>query len=245
MKVRRVDIDKEFGVVVKKCGGVVLDEVLPKARDFQNADYVFHQSKVIAELKRFDEDKSDDPAMMQRFGKLWAKWVERGQVQGPTPPFFDSRQMPIPCQIEMIRMMGESIRGRIKKANAQIKATKSALNCSDYRGMLFMANDGNFVMELTAMLTVIAYAIKDHFHEIECVCLFSGNILTRVKGVELPTQMWYSLPRDETIVPIAELSQRICKEWGEHYSSVTGIKSLPSEIGDMEFFSRQMKSHPF
>ena len=29
--IRRVDIDKEFAVVVKKCGGILLDEEAPAA----------------------------------------------------------------------------------------------------------------------------------------------------------------------------------------------------------------------
>jgi hypothetical protein len=242
---RHVDIDKEFAAVVKKCGGVVLDEELPKKREFYNADFVFHQSKVIAELKRLDGDKSDDPAIKQRLGNLWERWRERGLVQGPTPPVIDSRQVPPFCQNEMVRTMGESIRGRIKKANLQIKATKSAENWPDYRGMLFLANDGNFIMEMPAMLHLIALSIKDHFHEIESVTLFSGNILSWVSGMDQPTKMWFTLQRDGTILSLTELAEKLGAEWGMHYSSITGINSVPSEVGDMEFFLRKMKSHPF
>ena len=142
MKERCVDIDKEFAVVVKKCGGTVLDETLPDKREFHNADFVFHKSKIIAELKRLDGDKSDDPAIQQKLGNLWLKWVEQGLVQGPTPPVIDSRLVPVRCQTEMIRAMGESIRRRIKKANVQIKATKSSQNCSETSCSSFLGAQG-------------------------------------------------------------------------------------------------------
>jgi hypothetical protein len=242
---RRVDIDKEFAVVVKKCDGLVLDDELGSVRPFANADYIFHQSKVIGELKRLDEDKSEDPEMKQKLGELWMNWCERGLVQGPTPPLIDSKQVPPACQHEMIRTMGESIRRRIKKANAQIKATKAAMNHPDYRGMLFLANDGNFIMEMPALIHLVYLATQNDFHEIESVTLFSGNILSWVEGVPGPTKMWFTLHKDETTLPLTKLAERLGAEWGQHYSAITGTRFAASEVGDMEFFNRQMKSHPF
>lgn len=242
---RRVDIDKEFGVVVKKCGGVVLDEILPKVRDFQNADYIFHESKVIAELKRLDEDKSEDPAMKKKLGELWTSWCERGLVHGPTPPLIDSKKVPTQCQHEMMRTMGESIRRRIKKANAQIKATKAAMNHPDYRGMLFLANDGNFIMEFPALIHLVYLATQNDFHELDSVALFSGNIVSWVEGIPHPTKMWFTLHRDEKVLPLTKLGELLGVEWGKHYSAVMATPFAASEVGDMEFFNRRMTSHPF
>jgi len=106
---RRVDIDKEFAVVVRKCGGLVLDDELGSVRPFANADYIFHESKVIAEMKRLHEDKSEDPEMKQKLGELWTSWCERGLVQGPTPPLIESKKVLPQCQHEMIRTMGDHL----------------------------------------------------------------------------------------------------------------------------------------
>jgi hypothetical protein len=242
---RRVDIDKEFAVVVKKCGGLVLDDELGGNRPFANADFIFHESKVIAEMKRLHEDKSEDPEMKQKLGELWTSWCERGLVQGPTPPLIDSKKVPQQCQHEMIRTMGESIRRRIKKANAQIKATKAAMNLPDYHGMLFLANDGNFIMEFPALIPLAYRAIKHDFHEIDSISLFSGNIVSWVEGVVGPTKMWFNLHRDDAILPLAKLAERMGEEWGKHYSAVMGTPFAMSEVGDMEFFNRKMTSRPF
>ncbi len=88
---------------------------------------------------------------------------------------------------EMIRTMGESIRRRIKKANARIKATKAAMNLPDYRRMLFLANDGNFIMEFPALFHLVYLATQNDFHEIDSVALFSGNIVLWVEGLPFPT----------------------------------------------------------
>jgi len=54
-----------------------------------------------------------------------------------------------------------------------------------------------------------------------------------------------SCKKSGQIAPLTNLANRLGLEWGKHYSSITGIRSLPSEIGDMEFFGRKMKSRPF
>jgi len=239
----RVDIEEVFSAVVKKCDGEIVHDTVGPSPPFANADYIFHQSKVVAELKCLKEDKSDDPAMKRRLGDLWLKWQREGLVQGATPPTIDSRTLPHACQNEMCRTMGEPIKRCIQKANLQIRATKSALNLPNYHGVLLLANDGNLIFEMPVMIHLISLTIKDHFHEIDSVAFFCGNMFSWVSGVERPVKFWITLHRDETIVPLADLTNRLSKEWERHYSSITGVGTEPTEIGDMEFFMRQMQSH--
>ena len=64
-------------------------------------------------------------------------------------------------------------------------------------------------MEMPAMLHLIPLSIKNHFHEIESVTLFSGNILSWVSGMDQPTKMWFTLQRDETILSLTELAEKL------------------------------------
>ena len=57
--------------------------------------------------------------------------------------------------------------------------------------------------------------------------------------------MWFNLHRDDAILPLTKLAERLGAEWGKHYGAVMGTPFAMSEVGDMEFFNRQMKSHSF
>ncbi len=238
----RVDIEEAFGIVVKRCGGELLIDIVGKSPPFANADYLFRQDKVIAELKTLMEDKINDPVMKKRLGDLWIAWRHRSLVSGPTPPLIDSRTLPTICQNEMCRVMGEPIRRCIQKANAQIRATKSALDLPDYHGVLFLANNGNLIFEMPVMIHLIYLSLKDHFSQIDAIVFFSGNMVSIVVGLNCPARFWIGLLRDETVTSISDLSNRLSLEWCRHHAALTGTVADPSEIGDMEFFSREMKS---
>ncbi|MCE0498485.1 MAG: hypothetical protein LV481_11125 [Methylacidiphilales bacterium] len=220
---QQVEIEEAFNAVAKKCNGQLVSDIVGQSPGFVNADYVFHHDKVVAELKCLEEDKSNDPATKQRLGNLWVKWREGGLVSGPVPPAINSRTLPPLCQNEMCRVMGEPIKRCIQKANAQIRATKSALNLSDYRGLLLLANDGNLIFEMPVMIHLIYLTIKDHFHEIDNVVFFSGNMVSFVAKVGRPARFWIGLHRDDA-EPMNQLTDRLSREWMARYDSISGAR---------------------
>jgi len=238
----RIDVEQTFNAVVKDCGGLVVSEMIAKSPCFENADYLFHGSQVVVELKCMEEDKTDDPVVKERLGRLWEKWRGEGLVSGAVPPLIRSRTLPTRCQIEMYRAMGESIRRRIKRANAQIRATKSALNVTGYRGLLLLGNNGNLILEPAAMMHMIYLSIKDHFHDIDGVVYFSGNTFSKVAGVWGPARFWLCMHRDNTPTSVSDLANSLSLEWKKRYDTFVGRPSVAREIGDLAFFNRPMAS---
>src|SRR3712207_2463861 len=49
-------VEPTFDAFVRSVGGRLVSEMLPKSPDFENADYLFSEPKVIAELKQLDND---------------------------------------------------------------------------------------------------------------------------------------------------------------------------------------------
>jgi len=69
--IRRIEIEREFDQVVKASGGQIVRDLLSKSPRFDNADYVFHDQKIVAELKCLREDKANDPSTTSRLRRLW------------------------------------------------------------------------------------------------------------------------------------------------------------------------------
>ena len=55
-----IDIEKEFDNFVPEVGGQRVDELIGKSPNFDNADYVFDDDKIVAELKCLQENKLND-----------------------------------------------------------------------------------------------------------------------------------------------------------------------------------------
>src|SRR5712691_11803635 len=121
-----------FDAIAFECGGHITSELHPylerRARGFapQDADYFFPQYGTLAELKRLDKDTFapiDDPRIQQ----MSIGWVRRGLIPAPRSKEWkwDLRELPEPCQREVIAFLKKPVRRVVTKANSQIKQTKT------------------------------------------------------------------------------------------------------------------------
>ena len=67
------DIERTFDSFVKSIGGTVLKEQIAGDPTFDNADYIFHDLQIVAELKCLENDKLNDPNYMNKIATAWSK----------------------------------------------------------------------------------------------------------------------------------------------------------------------------
>jgi hypothetical protein len=63
-----------------------------------------------------------------------------------------SRRLPLLCQRALLAVFSKPLRGRLRKANDQIKDTLKALGLIEAKGLIIVVNDGNYGLELDAAL---------------------------------------------------------------------------------------------
>ena len=155
------DIDR-FIVLV---GGERIDASFPNA-DFENADYVFHDRKIIIELKILETEfestvpflKKEESLHQEVAKKFGAGPILRGERT--FRKFYASRKR------EMYR---EPLGRIVKKANRQIRETKKALSLKEYRGVLWLVNDNFRQVRTDTAISLL------------CSCLTSAN--SQVRGL--------------------------------------------------------------
>src|SRR5688572_4883378 len=84
----RIDIEKELAVCVRSIGGMVLEETLPHPRSFRNADYLFKDALVIAELKCLEKDVIASKAFHAKVNGLVERWDRAGLFTRPSQGSF-------------------------------------------------------------------------------------------------------------------------------------------------------------
>jgi hypothetical protein len=209
-------------------GGRCLDDELPENPGVEVADYYFEREGVVAELKCLSEDL--DP---NAFREMLADWTARGLI--PPPPLgvpyrVYTRDLPEICQREFFHSCLNRLRNStIKKANKQIRKTKERLHAPDARGLLLLANDGNFHLRPGLLRQLVTKACRDRFSSIDEAVIFTANFGTT--GHEAPdgTRIWAPLVLPGRSLDRDGLSFRLADPFYKRYGEAAGVTVIGHE----------------
>lgn len=171
-----------MAVCVRKMGGVPLDDILPKKREFRNADYWFEAQLVVGELKCLQADWANDFSTYAP--KMFAEWVKSGALPMPPTPRVFTRDLPI----EYARRIVEPLRRRlqtgiVQHASKQIKQTKDFLKAPHAKGLLMLANDGNLLLDPDTLNALLGNVLnRPSYSSINSVVFFSVNETLAIPG---------------------------------------------------------------
>lgn len=214
----RIDVTKEMDRFVKSFGGQVGLDLFGPNPDFSNADYVFPQDKVVAELKCLTDDKSADEDLQKKLEELFESAIQRGFIPDPGPGrhILETKGTPLQFQREVYAVISRSIIRRLSKANKQIKETKARLNLPEARGLLLLCNDGNFRLEPAQWVHAVRVALGNDFSSINSVVQFTVNMLSTTPTMGQHANLWMSGVRPG-IKPVPEdFIHRLGEGWARH-----------------------------
>jgi hypothetical protein len=140
-----IDVEEVFSDFVEEYGGVVSDRVTGKRQKTSNADFIFHESKVIAELKILKEDPFSSPEFRKSRKKKMQHWLQNGDITLEALKQVKTLgDLPPKCYRDAEKLYTRPVRTHLEKANQQIKSTKQTEQVEDYKGLLILVSDGNY-----------------------------------------------------------------------------------------------------
>lgn len=220
----RLDVEQAFDSFVTSVGGTVLRTAITKSPTFENADYVFHDHKVVAELKCLRENKLDDATYMKKIETLWQNWCRLGLVTCDIPDQIPLAILPPQCARELIHTSTIPLKGVIRKANRQIRQTKQALNIPSYRGLLLLANDGNYALPPQTLNQLVGRLLKSAYSSIDAFVLFSVNMFANIPGTDVPCMIWLPSFRSPTKTVSSNTMTLLRDGWAAYHEKLTGQK---------------------
>src|SRR5947207_4895379 len=148
---RVVDIRQSFERFVESIGGVVSDNLSVefKGQAPRNADYIFSDAGVIAELKCLEENHEDKRDFVEKRQALVDKWEQTGLVKSHQVrvPYIQVKDFPQACHDDLINLYGQCVKSHLRSANQQIRESKKTHTLPNAKGLLLLANDGNYSIE--------------------------------------------------------------------------------------------------
>lgn len=240
-----IDVEKEFGKLVKAFGGSLGSEIFGSSPSFANADYLFRDQGVVAELKCMEKDVLADPICKAAISEATERWVAAGKI----PPFWgtvriETGKLSAECQREFFQILRKPIHGAIEKANRQIRETKSNLNLPGAKGLLLLVNDGCWSIESETMLYLADISLGDRFSSINSVVYFTVNMPASMPGIERDVLVWIPAARKD-IEPVgADFLGKLQQAWCAYHESLIGERvptfefEEPQRIQEVKFIRR-------
>jgi hypothetical protein len=104
-------VDEAITNAVRYAGGLLVTDLLPSRTNLpKNADYVFPEYDVIAELKRLEKDRNEDHELSAKIQQLYREWLEQGKrvplIYGTTQ--INVRSLPRECAHQIISLSSEN-----------------------------------------------------------------------------------------------------------------------------------------
>ena len=207
-----------FSHFVKRFGGEILAEV----HTVPYADFLFRDDLMVSELKTLEEDKTLDHA--KRLQALARDWQRRGLFVAFGTVKISLPNLPEQCQREWLKILEPPIESVIRDANKQIRSTKEHLSLQRHKGLLLIANDGNFLHADPVNFMILVSRVlkknkdgKPRFPHIDGVCYFSYRVGTKDEGMPF----WASGIVAESDPAMSAFQKKLSGAWLAYLSKVT------------------------
>lgn len=221
-----VDIRESFADFVESFGGQVTDRTVePTVNQPLNPDYIFAKQSVIAELKCLEEDLESKEDFINKRLALVHKWItekiiDRSQVSGSV---IYTKEFPEECQRDLTQLYGRTIKTHIRKANGQIRQGANDLGIPDSKGLLLLANDGNYALEPQTVLVILLRILnrEDLFPFINTVVYFTPNMAVKMPDGSIGP-LWMHVWRDKDKGITLEFLNALGNGWAAFHGKLIG-----------------------
>jgi hypothetical protein len=234
-----IDIEDFFNEYVEYFGGEVISKRKDNLTDRANADYLFRNRNVIAELKCFQKDLFNDEEDIPRLVNFFKKWEEKGLVEQSDilKIIFGTKQISEECYLDLLNACRNTIDTAIKKANRQIRESKKTFSLPDAKGLVLLCNDGNYFLQNVAFIKLICDLMRSKYMnlEIDGFVFFTVNQVATIPESELDYHLWFPAYRDENDSVLSDFVNELGgKFYEDFYTKKIGIGLMDKIKGDLD-----------
>lgn len=171
-----------------------------RSPNFNNADYLFDEFGIVAELKILSLDQMHRPVIKDKMTKIYREASATGQTDAIV--YGEAMVASGSFSPEYARKIGEVYRAPIQrlvqKANKQIRQTKTHLNLKDYSGLLILVNDNHGALEPQHVDWVLQGTLCNlNYSSIDSVLYFTANLKARHPELDTDFLVWVEIHRAE------------------------------------------------
>lgn len=193
-------------------GGDVVSNLLPEPRIFENADFIFKSAGVLAELKEIKTEFSKSEAFRKGFDKLTNRVVTEDPDWKPLL-FGSTGKYPAWFNAEFVRLFRPPISRILKKANRQLRDTKSHFGIHSATGVLILANDGFCAISPELVRALASQLLMHSYSSIDCLVYITVNRYVELQGSDIPRLIWATTYSDRAPDSLVTFIDELGRKW--------------------------------
>lgn len=230
-----------FARAVEAFGGYPVRSLLASPPTGPNADWAFPAHRVIIEHKQLEADFRKAPAFREREMRLRSDYASKGKADIFGRPH-NRRQF----ERDYIRLYHKPVGQILRKARAQIRATKDDLGWSDAKGVVVVSNRHATELLPLACCMILEAILNADYPEIDGI-IYVTNYYVETPGSDLANILWCPVYRTlKGKEPAGDLIQFV-DEFGATFFQVNRQKHdvpQPSVKGGSAEALNAMRSRP-
>jgi len=200
--------EETFDRFVKNFGGQKISDLLPGDPGFPNADYLFGNENVIAELKTLKTDFGATDSFREKHIELVKKYRCAG--------------MPKEYVNDLLRLFRSALGRILKKANTQLKETKRELSLANTPGILLLINDDFLSLEPQFITTIICEHLTHSYTSIDAFVYLTLNHYVDIPGNNYANLLWRPFYSERAPHSLKDFVKRLGSQWGQFLEAETG-----------------------
>lgn len=227
-----IPVEASWREFVTTIAGTVLEDALPKQRNFENADFAFFGASVVVELKELETEFSSSPKFQAGFDSLMQRLIAEDPDWRPSL-FGGLGKLPKWFTPEFVRLFRTPLSRVLKKANRQIRETKNHFEIQVPTGIFLLANDGFTAIGPDLIRAQISELLTHSYSSIDCFVYLTVNRYVEIAGSDQPRLLWVPTYSDRASDDLVAFVDNLGHQWFDY---------LESKVGP--FTSRVQVPHP-
>lgn len=223
-----IEVETHWRDFVRSIGGIVVEDVVSEPRQFENADFAFLKNSIIVELKEIKTEFSKAPAFKDGYDKLMTKLLTEQPNWKPLM-FGGDEKYPYWFVPEFVRIFRPPISRILKKANRQIRDTKTHFGISSPTGILLLVNDGFTSIGPDIIKAQISDLLAYSYSSIDCCIYVTVNRYVEIMGSDEPKLLWAPTYSDRASDNLVEFVDDLGRKWFNYLESNIGNFTSRSE----------------
>lgn len=205
----------------------------------KNADYMFPRANVIVELKVLETEMAHTAEMLHKVDALIAKYP------GVDP---DDQQQPL--YFELFDLLRAPLQRVIKKANRQIKETKSELQLQSWRGVTVVVNDGFRSVSPGLAITLFSDILAGSSYKNTDAFIYQTNHLVELSETQYAVFLWSPLYRNTAETPeLVNFVNDLGRRWRRYVQAIepqdVDLETEYLDLSKAEVVTGSYRKHQF
>ncbi|MBD2655434.1 hypothetical protein H6G45_18525 [Synechocystis sp. FACHB-383] len=203
--------EKIFDRFVQNIEGQKISNIISEAPSFQNADYVFRNGNVIAELKTLQTDFGVTNSFKDKHIKLLQNYISDNRM--PFSAIFHNTERPKEYSKDLLRLFRPPLCRILKKANKQIKETKKELSLENNSGIILLVNDGFISLEPRFIISIICEILSHSYSSIDAFVYLTLNHYVDIPGNHYANLLWIPAYSQRASNSLVDFVNKLGSQW--------------------------------